>query len=114
MQPPRPMHLSYEGMGHGGGLSRVRLLAPLRHRDFRLLWSGLCVSLLGDGVFLVAMAGQVYGLSNAPTPLALGGLAETSPTIGFLLLGGGGTDRSDRRRGMLGGHLARGGPTGPA
>ena len=42
------------------------LLAPLRHRDFRLLWSGMCVSLLGDGIFLVAMAWQVYALSNAP------------------------------------------------
>ena len=35
-----------------GGLSRVRLLSPLRHRDFRLLWGGMCISLLGDGVFI--------------------------------------------------------------
>ena len=60
------MHLSYEGFGGSSGGGRVRLLAPLRHRDFRLLWSGMCVSLLGDGVFLVAMAWQVYALSNSP------------------------------------------------
>jgi MFS family permease len=108
MQPPRPMHLSYEGMGHGGGLSRVRLLAPLRHRDFRLLWSGMCVSLLGDGVFLVAMAWQVYALSNAPAALALVGVAMTVPTIVFLLLGGVVSDRLDRRRIMLGADAARG------
>jgi MFS family permease len=102
------MHLSYEGMGHGGGLSRVRLLAPLRHRDFRLLWTGMCVSLLGDGVFLVAMAWQVYALSNAPAALALVGVAMTVPTIVFLLLGGVVSDRRDRRRIMLAADLARG------
>jgi MFS family permease len=102
------MHLSYEGMGHGGGLSRVRLLAPLRHRDFRLLWTGMCVSLLGDGVFLVAMAWQVYALSNSPAALALVGVAMTVPTIAFLLLGGVVSDRLDRRRIMLGADVARG------
>ncbi|MEN3279718.1 MAG: hypothetical protein V7607_858 [Solirubrobacteraceae bacterium] len=102
------MHLSYEGMGHGGALSRVRLLAPLRHRDFRLLWTGMCVSLLGDGVFLVAMAWQVYALSNAPAALALVGVAMTVPTIVFLLLGGVVSDRLDRRRIMLGADVARG------
>jgi MFS family permease len=102
------MHLSYEGMSHGGGLSRVRLLAPLRHRDFRLLWTGMCVSLLGDGVFLVAMAWQVYALSNSPAALALVGVAMTVPTIVFLLLGGVVSDRLDRRRIMLGADVARG------
>ena len=47
------MQHSYEGLDRGGGYSRVGLLAPLRHRDFRLLWSGMCISLLGDGVFFV-------------------------------------------------------------
>jgi DHA3 family tetracycline resistance protein-like MFS transporter len=102
------MHLSYESAGHGGGISRVRLLAPLRHRDFRLLWSGMCVSLLGDGVFLVAMAWQVYALSNAPAALALVGVAMTVPTIVFLLLGGVVSDRRDRRRIMLAADVARG------
>ena len=41
----------------------------------------MCVSLLGDGAFLVAMAWQVYALSNAPTALALVGIAMTVPTI---------------------------------
>jgi MFS family permease len=102
------MHLSYEGLGHGAGAGRVRLLAPLRHRDFRLLWSGMCVSLLGDGVFLVAMAWQVYALSNAPTALALVGIAMTVPTIAFLLLGGVVSDRVDRRRVMVLADVVRG------
>ena len=103
------MHLSYEGGGgHGGGLNRVRLLAPLRHRDFRLLWSGMCVSLLGDGIFLVAMAWQVYALSNAPTALAIVGITMTVPTIAFLLLGGVVSDRFDRRRVMVAADVLRG------
>jgi MFS family permease len=102
------MHLSYEGGAHGGGLSRVRLLAPLRHRDFRLLWTGMCVSLLGDGIFLVAMAWQVYALSNAPTALAVVGITMTVPTIAFLLLGGVISDRLDRRRIMLATDVVRG------
>jgi MFS family permease len=102
------MQHSYEGLDRSGGFSRVRLFAPLRHRDFRLLWSGMCVSLLGDGVFLVAMAWQVYALSNAPTALALVGIAMTVPTIAFLLVGGALSDRFDRRRIMLAADLVRG------
>ena len=99
---------SYEGLDRPGGYSRVRLFAPLRHRDFRLLWSGLCVSLLGDGVFTVAMAWQVYALSNAPTAMAVVGIAMTVPTIAFLLLGGVVSDRTDRRKVMLAADVGRG------
>jgi DHA3 family tetracycline resistance protein-like MFS transporter len=102
------MQHSYEGLDRSGGFSRVRLFAPLRHRDFRLLWSGMCISLLGDGVFLVAMAWQVYALSNAPTALALVGIAMTVPTIAFLLVGGAMSDRFDRRRLMLAADVVRG------
>jgi MFS family permease len=102
------MHHSYETLDRPGGFSRVRMLTPLRHRDFRLLWSGMCVSLLGDGIFLVAMAWQVYALSNAPTALSMVGIAMTVPTIAFLLLGGVVSDRFDRRRVMLVADVTRG------
>ena len=102
------MHHSYEGLDRPGGFNRVRMLTPLRHRDFRMLWSGMCVSLMGDGIFMVAMAWQVYALSNAPTALALVGIAMTVPTIAFLLLGGVVSDRADRRRVMLAADIMRG------
>jgi DHA3 family tetracycline resistance protein-like MFS transporter len=86
---------------------RVRLLSPLRHRDFRLLWGGMCVSLVGDGVFLVALAWQVYALSDAPTALAVVGIAMTAPTVALLLLGGVVSDRWDRRRAMLAADVTR-------
>jgi MFS family permease len=54
------------------------------------------------------MAWQVYALSNAPSALAVVGIAMTIPTIAFLLLGGAISDRLDRRRIMLSADLLRG------
>ena len=77
------MHHSYEGLERAADAPRG-LLVPLRIRDFRLLWVGMCVSLLGDGAFLVALAWQVYQLSDAPSALGVVGVAMTVPTIAFL------------------------------
>jgi len=95
------MQQSYEALDRPGGFSRVRLLAPLAHRDYRLLAGGMSVSLLGDGLFLVALAWQVYTMSDAPTALATVGIAMTIPTITCLLVGGAVSDRFDRRLVML-------------
>jgi DHA3 family tetracycline resistance protein-like MFS transporter len=84
------------------------ILEPLRHRDFRLLWSGMTVSLVGDGIFIVALAWQVYELSNAPTALSVVGVAMTIPNVLFLLIGGVVSDRFDRRRVLLAADLVRG------
>jgi DHA3 family tetracycline resistance protein-like MFS transporter len=101
------MHHSYEALDRAGGVARRGLLAPLRHRDFRLLWTGMCVSLLGDGAFLVALAWQVYQLSDAPTAMGVVGIAMTVPTIVFLLVGGALSDRLNRRHLMLAADIAR-------
>jgi MFS family permease len=100
------MHHSYEGLDQAADVSRG-LLVPLRERDFRLLWAGMCVSLLGDGAFLVALAWQVYQLSDAPSAMGVVGVAMTVPTIVFLLLGGVVSDRFDRRRLMVAADAAR-------
>jgi MFS family permease len=99
---------SYEAMDRPGGFSGANLLSPLRVRDFRLLWTGMSVSLLGDGIFLVAIAWQAYALSNVPTALSLVGLAMTVPHVAFLLLGGVVSDRFPRRLCMLAADLIRG------
>jgi MFS family permease len=101
------MQHSHEGLDRPGGFSRVNLLAPLRHRDFRLLWAGMTVSLFGDGIFLVAMAWQAYELWNAPAALSLLGIGMTIPMIVFLLPAGVLSDRVDRRSLMLCADLAR-------
>ncbi len=77
------------------------MLSPLRERDFALLWTGMTVSLLGDGIYFVAIAWQTYSLSNAPTALSVVGVAWTLPTVLFLLVGGAVSDRFERRRVLL-------------
>lgn len=85
-----------------------RVVAPLRERDFRLLWSGMTVSLVGDGILLVALAWTVYELSNRPAAMAAVGVAMTVPHVVFLLLGGVASDRFDRRRLMIASDAVRG------
>ncbi len=101
MRGRRPMLHSHEALDRPGGHSRANLLSPLRHRDFRVLWVGMSVSLVGDGIFLVAMAWEAYVLWNAPAALALVGIGMTVPTILFLIPGGVVSDRLDRRSVML-------------
>ena len=78
--------------------TRLGILRPLRIRDFRLLWGGMSVSLIGDGIYLVAIALQVYSMSDKPSALALVGLAWTAPMVVVLLLSGVLSDRLERRR----------------
>ncbi len=89
------------------GLRHLKILRPLAIRDFALLWTGAAVSLLGDGVYIVAIAWQVYELSDRPTALSLVGVAWTLPMAAFLLVGGVVSDRFDRRRIMIATDLLR-------
>jgi DHA3 family tetracycline resistance protein-like MFS transporter len=88
-------------------LGAIRILQPLARRDYALLTGGSLISLLGDGFFFVALAWQVYEISNVPTALSLVGLAWTLPLVLFVLLGGVFSDRYDRRWLMVGADLVR-------
>jgi MFS family permease len=77
------------------------MLRLFANRDFALYWAGSTVSLLGDGVYFVAIAWQVYSLSNTPTALAEVGAAWTLPQLAGLLFAGAVSDRFDRRRVMI-------------
>jgi DHA3 family tetracycline resistance protein-like MFS transporter len=90
-----------------GRPSRVGILRPLRIRDFALLWAGATVSLAGDGVYVVALAWQVYSLSDSPTALSLVGVAWTLPVGLFVLVGGVVSDRFERRRIMIAADVVR-------
>jgi Transmembrane secretion effector len=89
-------------------MKRPRVLRPLRERDFALLFTGITVSLLGDGIYLVAIAWQVYDISNVPTALSLVGVAWTLPMVLFLLIGGVLADRFERRRLLIASDIVRG------
>src|SRR3954452_6548997 len=78
-----------------------RVLEPLRIRDFALLWAGMSVSLVGDAIFLVALAWQTYELSNDPSALGWVLAAYMTPLVIFLLAGGVLTDRIERRKLMI-------------
>jgi MFS family permease len=106
------MHHSHEALDRPGGVAQVGLLRPLADREFRKLWIAMCVSLLGDGAFLVAVAWQVYELSNTPAAMSVVGIAMTIPTIVFLLVGGVASDRFDRRMVMVAADLLRAGAGG--
>lgn len=88
-------------------LDRIGILRPLTIRDFAFLWTGMSVSMVGDGIYVVAIAWQVYQLSNTPTALAAVGIAWWLPQL-FLLLGSGVlSDRVDRRYLMIVGDVVR-------
>jgi DHA3 family tetracycline resistance protein-like MFS transporter len=91
------MQHSHEALDRPGGLGRGNLLLPLKHRAFRILWTGMTISLIGDGIFLIAIAWESYALWNAPVALSIVGIGMTIPTIAFLLVGGVVSDRHDRR-----------------
>ena len=75
----------------------MSLASPLRQRDFRLLWSGMSVSLLGDGIFLVAIAWQAFALDNQPSSLAYVGVALSAPQVAMLPVAGAVCDRVRRQ-----------------
>jgi MFS family permease len=95
-------------VGPIGRLKRIRMLQPLRERDFALLTGGHAVSLIGDGFFHVALAWQVYQISNVPTAMSFVGLSATLPLVLFVLIGGTFSDRYDRRRLMISADVLRG------
>jgi MFS family permease len=83
------------------------MLRPLRHRDFALLWSGMTISLLGDGMYFVAIAWQVLEIDNRPTAMSYVGVAWVVPQIVLMVFGGVLTDRIERRRMMMAADLIR-------
>ena len=79
-------------------LHRIRMVEPLRSRDFTLYWAATTFALVADGIYYVAVAWQVYDLSNTPTALSIVGVAWSVPMVVFVLWGGVAADRFDRRR----------------
>ena len=73
-------------------------LSPLREsRDFRVLWLGELVSMVGRQITVVALPFQVFLLTRSPFAVGLIGLAQLVPLIGASIAGGAVADRVDRR-----------------
>ena len=77
-------------------------LRPFRaSRDFRLLWGGQLVSMLGRQITTVAVPYQVYTQTRSTLAVGLLGLVQALPLVAGSLLGGTLVDRLDRRRVLL-------------
>jgi MFS family permease len=80
----------------------VPRLPVLRHRDFRLLFYGQAVSVIGDALFPVALAFAVLdGLDGSPAQLGFVLAAQVVPMTFLVLVAGVWADRVSRRRLML-------------
>jgi MFS family permease len=74
-----------------------RALEPLRHRDFRLLWTGQTVSSVGNFIHNVALPFQVLALGGGALELGLWGAIFSVASLVFVLFGGAFADRFPRR-----------------
>lgn len=76
-------------------------LAPLRHRDFALYFSGLTVSQCGSWMEQTLTTWLLYEITGSPLLLGLNGVIRAVPIFAFGLLAGTIADRVDRRRLLL-------------
>jgi MFS family permease len=84
----------------------VRVFDAFRHRDFRVLWSGQVVSLIGDAAFFTALGWRAFTLVGS-SRLGIVFLAQGIGLLTTLLIGGALADRIPRRTMMIASDLAR-------
>jgi MFS family permease len=86
----------------------VRHVPVLRHRDFRLLFAGQAVSIIGDSLFPIALAFAVLDdLNGSAGELGLVLAAQVVPMTFLVLVAGVWADRMSRRALMLVSDLGR-------
>jgi MFS family permease len=80
---------------------RASSFSSLQHRDFRLLWSGQVVSVIGSQMQSAAINWHIYLLTGSPLALGIVGACRAIPIIICSLAGGVVADVVDRRRLMM-------------
>src|SRR5262252_10286996 len=80
---------------------RQTAFSSLRHRDFRLLWMGQIVSVIGSQMQLAAINWHIYIITRSALALGLVGACRAVPIILCSLMGGVVADVVDRRRLMM-------------
>ena len=80
---------------------RARSLGALRHRDFRLFWSGQLVSLIGTWMQSVGQAWLVLELTRSPFQLGLVSALQFIPVLLLSPIGGAISDRLRKRHILL-------------
>jgi MFS family permease len=88
--------------------NRFAILRPLAERDFRLVWAGQAISLLGDQFHFIALAWLVLDLTGSGLALGTVLMAAAIPRAVLIVVGGALADRFPPRRMMLISDIARG------
>jgi MFS family permease len=86
-------------------MKRLGFLRALRQRDFAILWTGQTLSLVGDGIFGVALAWQALELPSPAAALGVVLVVRSGTRLATLLIGGALADRYQKRLLMLGGDV---------
>ncbi|HSJ55258.1 MAG TPA: MFS transporter [Anaerolineae bacterium] len=79
-----------------------RTLRALRHRNFRLYWSGQVASQVGTWMQIVAQGWLVYRLTDSPLMLGLVTVVGLVPVVPVSLLAGVLSDRFSRKKLIIG------------
>ena len=95
------------GTTHGGSSVSSGVLAPLRTRDYRQLWIGQVVSVIGDKINQLAMAMMVYAVTGSMLQMGIMLGVTLLPAALFGLVAGVFVDRWDRRMAMITADLLR-------
>ena len=83
------------------------VLAPLKVNDYRNLWVGQVVSVMGDKLNQIAMGIMVYKITGSMLQMGIMLGITVLPSALFGLIAGAYVDRWDRRRTMIGADLLR-------
>jgi MFS family permease len=96
-----------ESHGDGNNDQGASPLAVLKSRNFRLLWLGEAVSMLGDQFYMIALPWLVLRLTGDALAVGTVLAAAGIPRAIFMLVGGAFTDRFSPRNIMLASNLLR-------
>src|SRR5262249_1793042 len=80
------------------GLHPPVAFAALKHRNFRLLWSGNLISQTGDWMDNVAFSWLVYSMTHSSVALAMVNVFRAVPILALTLFAGVLADRFERRK----------------
>jgi MFS family permease len=78
-------------------VSPPRSFSSFRYADFRFLATGQLLATIADQIQTVAIAWQIYELTDSAVALGLVGLAKALPLMGLSVLGGATADAFNRR-----------------
>ncbi|MGE5508609.1 MAG: MFS transporter, partial [Chitinophagales bacterium] len=82
-------------------LERSTVFSALRHRDFRLFWTGQMISLMGTWMQNVGQAWLVLTMTNSPFRLGVVSAAQFLPVLVVTLFAGVVIDRVSKRNLLL-------------